>query len=89
VVTLVFLYQIIPSYLEVPEDKRVVHYAVSLIATFILMMVLGAILGTGGMARMEQQVSMSGPPPLEAGAPGGIHQAGPAGRGSPGPTMQT
>jgi hypothetical protein len=42
---LVLLWRIIPLYLEVPNEKRAPHYAVSLIASFIAMLVLGAILG--------------------------------------------
>lgn len=47
IVGLVFLYQIIPSYLEVPEDKRVWHYAVSLIATIVVGLVVNLALGVG------------------------------------------
>lgn len=74
IVTLVFLYQIIPSYLEVPEDKRILHYVVSLVATFIVMMVLGAILGTGGMSQMDRNVSMSDHQPAQAGVVGSIQR---------------
>ncbi len=44
---LVFLYKIIPSYLEVPEDKRVVHFIASLITTFIAVLIINVILGVG------------------------------------------
>lgn len=47
IVGLVFLYKIIPSYLEVPEDRRVLHYAVSLIATVVIMLVVNLALGFG------------------------------------------
>lgn len=72
-----FLYQIIPSYLEVPDDKRVLHYVLSLVATFIVMMVLGAILGAGGMSGMSgmhQGVSMSDHQPAQSGVVGNIQR---------------
>ena len=47
IVGLVFLYQIIPSYLGVPEDKRAPHYAVSLIATILVVLVINLALGFG------------------------------------------
>ncbi len=47
VLSLVFLYKIIPSYLEVPKEKRVVHFIASLIATFIAALLINIILGVG------------------------------------------
>ncbi|MCK5361130.1 MAG: YIP1 family protein [Gammaproteobacteria bacterium] len=47
ITSMVFLYKIIPVYLEVPEDKRVVHYIVSLVSTFILVFIVNMILGVG------------------------------------------
>lgn len=47
ILSLIFLYKIIPSYLEVPEDKRVVHFVVALIATFIAILIINLILGVG------------------------------------------
>ena len=44
---LVYLYKIIPSYLEVPQAKRVVHFIVSLLVSFVLMAGLGMLLGLG------------------------------------------
>jgi len=74
IVTLVFLYQIIPSYLEVPEDKRILHYVVSLVATFAVMLVLSALLGAGGMSQMPQGGSMSGDQPAQSGMLGNIQR---------------
>ena len=45
--SLVLLYMIIPSYLEVPQEKRVVHFIASLIATFFLALIINLILGVG------------------------------------------
>ena len=46
---LVFLYRLIPMYLEVPDEKRVVHFIVSLISTFVVGAVVGMMFGIGGM----------------------------------------
>ncbi len=40
---LVLLWRIIPIYLAVPDDKRAAHYIVSLIATIVVMMVVGNV----------------------------------------------
>lgn len=77
IVSLVFLYQIIPSYLEVPDDKRVLHYVVSLVATLVIMMVLGAIVGAGGMSGMsgmQQGVSTTDHQPAQSGVVGNIQR---------------
>ncbi len=47
ILSLVFLYKIIPSYLEVPDDKRGVHFVASLIATFVAVLIINLILGVG------------------------------------------
>lgn len=49
VLGLVYLYQIIPSYLKVPDSKRILHYVVSLVVSFLAMMILFALLGVGGV----------------------------------------
>ena len=51
ILTLVFLYKIIPLAMGVPEDKRVVHYIVSLVSVLVVNMILAAVLGLGGMNR--------------------------------------
>ncbi len=48
VLGLVYLYRLIPLYLEVPDEKRVVHFIASLVVTVILGMLLGyAFFGVG------------------------------------------
>ncbi|KAA9134043.1 YIP1 family protein [Marinihelvus fidelis] len=47
--SLVLLYKIIPLALEVPDDKRVGHYIVSIIAVIICNMILGAVLAFSGL----------------------------------------
>lgn len=49
VLALVYLYRIIPLALEVPEDKRVVHFVASLISLILVMFIIGAVLGVGSM----------------------------------------
>jgi hypothetical protein len=46
---LVFFYRIIPLYLKVPDDKRAVHFIVSLVATSVVAVLLGMIFGVGMM----------------------------------------
>lgn len=73
IVTLVFLYQIVPSYLEVPGDKRVLHYIASLVSCFVVMMILSTILGLGGAAPMSGEASLT-EQPTRAGMLGGIER---------------
>jgi Yip1 domain len=42
---LVLLWRIMPIYLEVPDDKRTMHYVVSLLASIVVMMVIGSTVG--------------------------------------------
>lgn len=51
IVTLVFLYQIMPLALSVPDDKRVLHYILSLVAAIIVnaivsLMLVASLIGT-------------------------------------------
>lgn len=43
VYSLVLLWRILPLYLEIPDEKRTVHYVVSLVACAVVMFVLGAL----------------------------------------------
>jgi len=47
VLSLVFLYRIMPLALDVPDNKRVVHFVVSLVAVIIINMIIGLTLGLG------------------------------------------
>ncbi|MBT8071380.1 MAG: YIP1 family protein [Gammaproteobacteria bacterium] len=47
ILSLVFLYRIMPLALGVPDEKRVVHYVVSLVAILVINMVIGLTLGLG------------------------------------------
>lgn len=51
ILTLVYLYRIIPLALDVPEDKRVAHYIVSLVSVLVINLIIGAVLGLGAMNR--------------------------------------
>lgn len=47
ILTLVFLYKIMPLALGVPDDKRAVHFWVSLVAVIVINMIIGLTLGIG------------------------------------------
>jgi len=49
ILSMVYLYQIIPSYLKVPDNQRIVHYILSIATSIILMLILGFVLGIGSM----------------------------------------
>lgn len=76
IVSLVYLYRIIPVYLEVPAEKRVPHFAVSLLATLVAMFIIGTILGLGSVdTRSIRAVHERGEgSPAEYGMMGGIGQ---------------
>ncbi len=64
ILSLIFLYKILPSYLGVPEEKRVVHFIASLIASFVVIFIINMILGmgayqSGAMKGMSQTNSTS------------------------------
>lgn len=47
IIGLVFLYQIIPLAVTVPENKRVLHFVLTIVAMFVVNLILGAIFGLG------------------------------------------
>lgn len=51
ILTLVYLYKIIPLAFNVPEDKRVAHYIVSLVCVLVVNLIIGTVLGLGAMNR--------------------------------------
>lgn len=55
VMSLVFMYRIIPLALGVPDDKRVVHFVVSLVSIVIINMIIGSVLGLGAINNGEQR----------------------------------
>ncbi len=57
ILSLVFLYQIIPLYLEVPQDRRVPHYAASLVVMFLASLVLSALVGVGALSSRHPELS--------------------------------
>jgi len=50
IVGLVFLYKIIPLALNVPENKRVLHFIATIITVIVVQMIIGLILGAGAVA---------------------------------------
>jgi hypothetical protein len=50
IVSLVFLYKILPLALKIPDDKRVVHLVVSIIVIIVINVIVGSVLRVGGMS---------------------------------------
>lgn len=50
ILSLVFIYRILPLAVGVPDNKRVVHFVVSLVAILIVNLIIGRAVGMGGMA---------------------------------------
>jgi len=44
ILSIVYLYKIIPLYLEVPQSKRVLHFIVSVVVTIVVMFIIGSAL---------------------------------------------
>ena len=49
IASLVFLYKIIPLALEVPDDKRIVHFIASLVLIMVINVVVSMTIGAGAM----------------------------------------
>lgn len=49
---LVFLYQVIPLAVGVPENRRVMHFVLTIVVVFAINVIIGAIFGAGQAARM-------------------------------------
>ena len=62
VLSLVFLYKILPLALDIPDHKRTVHFVVSLLSVFILNAILGTVLGLGGVGRSVAPYDLSSNP---------------------------
>jgi len=61
ILSLVFLYRIIPLALGVPDDKRTVHFVVSLVAVIVINMIIGMTLGLGRVGDQYQSTGYSAP----------------------------
>lgn len=55
IMSLVFLYKIMPLALDVPDEKRVVHFIASLLAIIVLNFIAGSILGVGAIGNSSQR----------------------------------
>ena len=51
IMSLVYLYKIMPIALSVPDDKRVIHFIVSLVCIMFVNMILATVLGIGSINR--------------------------------------
>lgn len=64
---LVLLWRIIPLYLDIPDSKRTIHYVVTLIATFVAMIIVSMVMRPliaptmPGMPSLSESTSDSGP----------------------------
>lgn len=47
IIGLVFLYKVIPLAVRVPENKRVIHFVLTLVTVFVVNIILGVIFGLG------------------------------------------
>lgn len=47
IVSLVFLYRVLPLAVAVPDNKRVLHFIVSLVAVLVVNMIVAGLLGVG------------------------------------------
>lgn len=74
IVALVFLYRIVPLYLEVPANRRVVHFISALLATAVVMMILASLFGPGRMGAAPPPASMHDQGVHQGGALGGIQR---------------
>jgi hypothetical protein len=61
ILSLVFMYRIMPLALGVPDDKRTVHFVVSLVAVIIINMVIGLTLGLGRTGDQYRATGYSAP----------------------------
>jgi len=54
IMSLVFMYKIMPSALGVPDEKRLVHFISSLVSIVILNIIIGSIIGVGTVSSGSQ-----------------------------------
>lgn len=59
ILTLIYLYRIMPLALNVPQDKRIVHYVVSLLVIMVINFVVGMTLGMGAATSQLQGTGYS------------------------------
>jgi len=61
ILSLVFLYRIMPLALGVPDDKRTAHFWVSIVAVIVINMVIGLTLGLGRTGDQYRSTGYSAP----------------------------
>ena len=76
VMSLVFMYKIIPLALGVPDDKRVIHFVVSLISIVIINMIIGSVIGVGNISSNQQSGKYSDNSSLSSGVLGEFERQG-------------
>jgi len=55
IMSLYFMYKIMPLALGVPDDKRLVHFILSLVAIVVLNIIVGSVIGLGSVANNLQR----------------------------------
>ncbi|MEJ8567992.1 Yip1 family protein [Elongatibacter sediminis] len=69
IMTLVFLYKIMPLALDVPSEKRVMHFVVSLIVIFLINLVVGMVIGADAMRDQMREGALGD---RDSAAPAGV-----------------
>jgi len=59
IMSLIFMYKIMPLALAVPDEKRTVHFVASLVVIVILNFIIGGVLGVGSMGTAMQSGDFS------------------------------
>jgi len=59
ILSLVYLWRILPQALSIPEEKRALHYIVSLVLIFVVNAIVGAIIGIGSVTNQMGSGSFS------------------------------
>ena len=59
IMSLVFMYRIMPLALAVPEDKRMVHFVSSLVSILVINIVIGSVIGVGSIDSGSQRGAFS------------------------------
>ena len=62
IASLVFLYQVMPLALDVPDAKRTVHFVASIITLIVINFIVGTTLGVGTMSRSMSNTGASNAP---------------------------
>jgi hypothetical protein len=76
ILSLVYLYRLVPIGLNVPQEKRVLHFVASLLLVFLVNLVIGGLLGIGSGGRDYVASGEDGRAPVVAGVFGELARQG-------------